>query len=117
MEDQHNSGTAMPPGSARPPRWAGQAGAVAACTGLAFIALILLLQWLRGDLDWIDAQLSAYLHGAYGLLLRTAYCVLAAAMAWMALGLRAALAPRAQPHRGGAVLGGGGGPVHGVDRR
>ncbi|MBB6258270.1 phosphoglycerol transferase MdoB-like AlkP superfamily enzyme [Xanthomonas arboricola] len=102
MEDQHNSGTAVPPGSSRPPRWAGQAGAVAACTGLAFIALILLLQWLRGDLDWIDAQLSAYLHGAYGLLLRTAYCVLAAAMAWMALGLHAALAP---PARSRTVVG------------
>ncbi|NJC29682.1 phosphoglycerol transferase MdoB-like AlkP superfamily enzyme [Xanthomonas arboricola] len=102
MEDQHNSGTVMPPGSACPPRWAGQAGAVAACMGLAFIALILLLQWLRGDLDWIDAQLSAYLHGAYGLLLRTAYCVLAAAMAWMALGLHAALAP---PARSRAVVG------------
>lgn len=55
MEDQHNSGTVMAPGPACPPRWAGQAGAVAAYMGLAFIALILLLQWLRGDLDWIDA--------------------------------------------------------------
>lgn len=76
-----------------PPRWSGYAGAITAGTGGAFIALVVLLQWLRGDLDWIDAQLSAYLHGAYGLLLRTAYCLLAAAMAWLALGLYAALAP------------------------
>lgn len=76
-----------------PPRWSGYAGAITAGTGVAFIALVVLLQWLRGDLDWIDAQLSAYLHGAYGLLLRTAYCLLAAAMAWLALGLYAALAP------------------------
>ncbi|MCC4616310.1 DUF998 domain-containing protein [Xanthomonas campestris pv. asclepiadis] len=102
MNDRHHSETAMPPGQSCPPRWAGQAGAVAACTGIAFIGLILLLQWLRGDLDWIDAQLSAYLHGAYGLLLRTAYCVLAAAMAWMALGLHAALAP---PARSRTVVG------------
>ncbi|PPT46168.1 DUF998 domain-containing protein [Xanthomonas arboricola] len=96
MDDRYCNGNAMPAGTSCPPRRAGQAGAVAACTGLAFIALILLLQWLRGDLDWIDAQLSAYLHGAYGLLLRTAYCVLAAAMAWMALGLQTALAPPAR---------------------
>ncbi|MCC4631760.1 MULTISPECIES: DUF998 domain-containing protein [Xanthomonas] len=76
-----------------PPRWSGYAGAISAGTGMAFIALVVSLQWLRGDLDWIDAQLSAYLHGAYGLLLRTAYCLLAAAMALLALGLYAALAP------------------------
>ncbi|KQQ84281.1 hypothetical protein ASF73_14435 [Xanthomonas sp. Leaf131] len=76
-----------------PPRWSGDAGALAAGAGAAFIGLVVLLQWLRGDLDWIDAQLSAYLHGGYGLLLRTAYCLLAATMAWLALGLYAALAP------------------------
>lgn len=78
------------------PRWSGHAGALAAAAGLAFIGLVLVLQWLRGDLWWIDAQLSAYLHGAYGLLLRTAYCLLAAAMAWLAVGLYAALAPAAR---------------------
>ncbi|KQR18690.1 MULTISPECIES: DUF998 domain-containing protein [Xanthomonas] len=79
----------------RAPRWSGHAGGVAAVAGMAFISLVLALQWLRGDLWWIDAQLSAYLHGAYGLLLRTAYCLLAAAMAWLAAGLYAALAPTA----------------------
>ncbi|MCC8536879.1 DUF998 domain-containing protein [Xanthomonas axonopodis pv. poinsettiicola] len=78
------------------PAWSGRAGALAAVAGAAFIGLVLVLQWLRGDLRWIDAQLSAYLHGAYGLLLRTAYCLLAAAMAWLALGLYAALQPAAR---------------------
>ncbi|WP_115049302.1 DUF998 domain-containing protein [Xanthomonas arboricola] len=101
-DDRRHRGDALPPGWSCPPRWAGQAGVAAICTGLAFLALIVLLQGLRGDLDWIDAQLSAYLHGDYGLLLRTAYCVLAAAMAWMALGLQAALAP---PARSRTVVG------------
>lgn len=78
------------------PRWSRQAGAIAAGAGMAFLALVLALQWCRSDLDWVDAQLSAYLHGRYGLLLRTAYCLLAAAMAWLSLGLSAALAPAAR---------------------
>lgn len=79
-----------------PPHWSGQAGALAAGAGSAFIGLVVLLQWLRDDLWWIDAQLSSYLHGSYGLLLRTAYCLLAAAMAWLAAGVYAALAPVAR---------------------
>ncbi|KTF38913.1 DUF998 domain-containing protein [Xanthomonas vesicatoria] len=77
----------------RVPAWCGLAGTTAACVGVLFVVLVLLLQWLRADLWWLDAQLSAYLHGPYGLLLRTAYCVLAAVMVWMAAGLHAALAP------------------------
>ncbi|TQU75199.1 DUF998 domain-containing protein, partial [Xanthomonas perforans] len=72
-------------------------GRSAAAAGMVFIGLVLVLQWLRRDLWWVDAQLSAYLHGPYGLLLRTAYCLLAASMAWLALGLYAALAPAASP--------------------
>lgn len=79
-----------------PPRWSGHAGRIAAAAGMVFIGLVLVLQWLRRDLWWVDAQLSAYLHGPYGLLLRTAYCLLAASMAWLALGLYAALAPAAR---------------------
>ncbi|MCL1525669.1 DUF998 domain-containing protein [Xanthomonas nasturtii] len=80
----------------RPPRWSGYAGSIAAVSGVAFIGLVLVLQWLRRDLWWVEAQLSAYLHGPHGLLLRTVYCLLAASMAWLALGLYAALVPAAR---------------------
>ncbi|WP_184620531.1 DUF998 domain-containing protein [Xanthomonas sp. 3058] len=93
MRTPHRRGTVA---HAAPPPWSGLAAVAAVWMGVAFIGLVLALQWLRGDLWWIDAQLSAYLHGPYGLLLRTAYCLLAAVMAWMALGLHAALAPVAR---------------------
>ena len=79
-----------------PPRWSAHAGSTAAVVGVAFVALVLTLQLMRADLDWVGAQLSLYLHGPYGLVLRTAYCVLAASMAWLALGLHAALMPNAR---------------------
>ncbi len=49
------------PGSASlaqtlPPRWSGHAGSIAAMAGLAFIGLVLALQWLRSDLCWVDAN-------------------------------------------------------------
>lgn len=49
-----------------------------------FIALVVALQFARADLDWTRATLSLYLHGPHGLALRTAYCVLAAAIAALA---------------------------------
>ncbi len=106
------------PAQALPPRWSGYAGRIAAIAGLAFIGLVLALQWLRSDLWWVDAQLSAYLHGPYGLVLRTAYCLLAVAIACLARGVVCGVgAGSAQPHRAGTVLDGGSRPVHGVDRR
>ncbi|UXA52581.1 DUF998 domain-containing protein [Xanthomonas prunicola] len=96
MRNPPDSPTFAAPAQALPPRWSGHAGSIAATAGLAFIGLVLALQWLRSDLWWVDAQLSAYLHGPYGLLLRIAYCLLAATMAWLALGLYAALAPAAR---------------------
>ena len=45
------------------------------------------LQFLRGDLDWQRATLSQYLLGPWGLLLRTTYCLLAAAIVVLAVGL------------------------------
>jgi len=84
------------PAQTLPPRWSGYAGGMTAVAGLAFIGLVLALQWLRRDLRWMQAQLSVYLHGPYGLVLRTAYCLLALAIAWLALGLYAALAPTAR---------------------
>ncbi|PPV06452.1 hypothetical protein XBLMG947_2622 [Xanthomonas bromi] len=96
MRHPPDSSSSAQRAGALPPRWSGHAGSIAAMAGLAFIGLILVLQWLRRDLWWVDAQLSAYLHGPYGLLLRTAYCLLAATMAWLALALYAALAPAAR---------------------
>ncbi|WAW94151.1 DUF998 domain-containing protein [Xanthomonas citri pv. malvacearum] len=96
MRNPPDSPTFAPRARALPPRWSGHASRVAAIAGMVFIGLVLVLQWLRRDLWWVDAQLSAYLHGPYGLLLRTAYCLLAASMAWLARGLYAALAPAAR---------------------
>lgn len=76
--------------------WIGRSGRLASVAGIAFLLLVLTLQIARGDLDWIDAQLSAYLHGPYGLALRSAYCGLAAVMALLALALWQALQPAAR---------------------
>jgi len=54
---------------------------------LLFTATAVCLQFARDDLDWVRATLSLYLHGPHGLLLRTAYCVLAAGIAVLALAL------------------------------
>ena len=69
--------------------WPRRIGAIALLAGIGFLVLVVTLQFLRGDLDWVAAQLSLYLHGRYGLLLRTAYCVLALAMAALALAVQA----------------------------
>jgi len=48
---------------------------VAALTLLAlagFVLTALWTQWVRQDLDWVQATLSVYLHGPWGLALRTA---------------------------------------------
>lgn len=49
-----------------------------------FGALVIALQFARTDLDWMHATLSLYLHGPWGLLLRSAYCLLALAIVLMA---------------------------------
>lgn len=84
------------------PRWIARSGALAAATGSAFLAWVLVLQLLRSDLSWTQAQLSAYLHGPYGLSLRVAYCLLALSMSIQAAALQASLVPAA---RSGVVLG------------
>ncbi|XWO44398.1 DUF998 domain-containing protein [[Pseudomonas] boreopolis] len=71
--------------------WIAAAGRLAAIVGSAFLAWVVALQFMRDDLAWVDAQLSLYLHGPYGLGLRTAYCLMAAAMAVVALALQQAL--------------------------
>lgn len=73
------------------PRWIARSGALAAAAGCAFLTWVLVLQLMRGDLSWTQAQLSAYLHGPYGLSLRVAYCLLALSMALQAVALQASL--------------------------
>ncbi|WP_313343150.1 DUF998 domain-containing protein [Stenotrophomonas sp.] len=55
-----------------------------------FVATALWTQWTRQDLDWVQATLSLYLHGPWGLELRIAYCVLAVAIMLLAGALHAA---------------------------
>jgi hypothetical protein len=57
----------------------------------AFVGMALWTQWARDDLDWVQATLSLYLHGPWGLGLRTAYCVLAVAIMLLAGSLHAGL--------------------------
>lgn len=52
-----------------------------------FVLIALWTQWAREDLDWVQATLSLYLHGPWGLALRTAYCVLAVAIMLLAWSL------------------------------
>lgn len=82
MADQHH------------PHWQSFAGLFVLLALLLFSATALSLQWLRTDLDWISATLSLYLHGPGGLGLRIAYCVLAAAIAGIALALYLDESPR-----------------------
>lgn len=88
--------------SALAPRWTSRAGAIAAAAGCGFLAWVLVLQFLRGDLSWTHAQLSLYLHGPYGLSLRLAYCLLAVSIVLLATALQAQLQGAA---RSGVVLG------------
>ncbi len=76
-----------------PSRWPAQHHGRAALTTLMalglFIATALWTQWARDDLDWVQATLSLYLHGPWGLALRTAYCLLALAIMLLAVSLHA----------------------------
>ncbi|MDV3468112.1 DUF998 domain-containing protein [Stenotrophomonas sp. C3(2023)] len=67
-----------------PPRWAALAALGAL---LLFCATALWTQVVRQDLDWVQATLSMYLHGPWGLGLRSAYCVLALAIAILGVSL------------------------------
>ncbi len=63
-----------------------------------FLLSAIALQFARDDLDWARATLSLYLHGPHGVLLRVAYCVLAAAIA--ALGVMLYRQARGRARRG-----------------
>lgn len=58
---------------------------------LLFVAMAVLVQWRRRDLDWIDAPLSFYLLGAGGHWLQAAYFVLAATLGLLGWGCFLAL--------------------------
>ena len=63
---------------------------------IAFATTCALMQWLRTDLDWHDAPLSAYLKGAYGGWVRAAYYGLSLALMLLGVGLYRALRPQAR---------------------
>lgn len=78
-------------------RLGSRAAAVVAILGaLLFLGVAGTLQVVRHDLAWPQATLSQYLSGPYGLVLRTTYCLLAAAIVALACGLYVQLAPRAR---------------------
>lgn len=70
--------------------------ALAIIGAMLFLLVAGSLQVIRHDLAWPQATLSQYLSGPYGLVLRTAYCLLAATIVLLAMGLRAQLASQAR---------------------
>ncbi len=54
-----------------------------------FVVTALWTQWARQDLDWVQATLSLYLHGPWGVALRVAYGMLALAIVLLAWSLHA----------------------------
>ncbi len=66
-------------------------GGVALTGTLVFVAVAVVVQWLRPDLDWLDAPLSFYLLGGYGHVLQAAYVVLACALVFLGGGFYGAL--------------------------
>lgn len=63
------------------------ASGIAMVALLLFVATALWTQFARADLDWVNATLSLYLHGPWGLALRTAYCLLAGAIVVLGLSM------------------------------
>jgi len=70
------------------------AGAALAALG-GFLGVAVWTQVARTDLAWTQATLSLYLHGPWGLALRGAYCLLAAAIAVLGVAVyRTSIGPR-----------------------
>lgn len=68
-----------------------------ALTGIAaFASAAIATQFLRTDLDWLQAPLSFYLLGAYGPWLKAAYLALGAALIALGIGYYRALTPAAR---------------------
>ena len=87
---------ATPRASVRPLPAIRLAAGSAIVGAVLFLLVAGALQIVRQDLSWPQATLSQYLSGPYGLLLRTAYCLLAATLVLLAMGLRAQLSPQAR---------------------
>lgn len=87
---------AFPYPVAEPRAGARAAAAVTILGALLFLGVAGTLQVVRHDLAWPQATLSQYLSGPYGLVLRTTYCLLAAAIVALACGLYGQLAARAR---------------------
>lgn len=89
--------------SARPStRPQARAALLAMVALVVFIATALWTQWVRQDLDWVQATLSLYLHGPWGLALRCAYGALALAIMLLAYALHV---DSRSPRRSGAAPG------------
>ncbi len=74
-----------------------RSAATGALIGLAaFCTAAVAVQFLRPDLDWLQAPMSFYLLGPYGYWLQAAYFALAYALAGLAFGYHRALAPQAR---------------------
>lgn len=103
LASRSSAGIALATSCHRPLRDPARLAALLALAALLlFAATATWLQFVRTDLDWVRATLSLYLHGPHGLWLRSAYCVLAAAIAVLAVALHARLQG---PARRGLPLG------------
>ena len=72
------------------------AGVLAVLGVQFFLAVALVLQYLRADLDWVTAPLSFYLMGPYSAWLITAYFTLAASILLVGVGFHRELSPQAR---------------------
>jgi hypothetical protein len=71
-------------------------GTGTALTVLLFAATATVLQWLRVDLDWVRAPLSAYLTGPYSVWLKASYFLLSCCLVLLGLAYRSAVAAPAR---------------------
>lgn len=73
-----------------------RAGDLVLAGAMVFLLSAIALHLIRGDLDWMDAQMSHYLVGRGGVLLQAGYCAMGVALVVLALGLRRSLVPKAR---------------------
>lgn len=73
-----------------------RSGQISFVAVLVFVAVCALMQWLRTDLDWIEAPLSSYLKGPHGGWVRGAYYTLSIALMLLGAGLYRTLVPQAR---------------------
>lgn len=68
------------------PRFIRRIGTIALVGVLTFMAVAVIVQWQRSDMNWIDAPLSFYLIGRGGHWLQAAYFVLGASLGLLGWG-------------------------------